>query len=85
MILQVSSLIFLVSFLFFSFLFFSFNTTVIKQRSASHFFIAEMDYELGTGPYPVQRYRTLFSTSLIPTGIPGIHNFWFVITVLRHI
>ena len=28
-----------------------------------------MDYEIGDGPYPVQRNRTLFVTSVIP--LPG--------------
>jgi len=42
---------------------------VIKQRSTVHAFMPTMDYEIGDGPYPVQRNRTLFVTSVIP--LPG--------------
>ncbi len=39
------------------------------QRSAYHVFMPTMDYEIGDGVWPVQRYRTLFVTSMVP--IPG--------------
>jgi len=53
------------------------DPTKIIQRSASHFFIASTDYEIGNGPYPVQRNRTLFATSLIPTGVTDQFRVWY--------
>eukprot|EP01113_Clastostelium_recurvatum_P030210 TRINITY_DN3660_c0_g1_i3.p1 TRINITY_DN3660_c0_g1~~TRINITY_DN3660_c0_g1_i3.p1 ORF type:complete len:249 (+),score=24.30 TRINITY_DN3660_c0_g1_i3:403-1149(+) len=53
------------------------NPAVIVQRSATHFFAATLDYELGTGPYPVQRHRTLFATSLIPTDNKDEFRVWY--------
>lgn len=44
------------------------DPTVILQRSTYHLFISTMDYEIGSGIYPVQRKRTLFTTSVVPLG-----------------
>jgi len=53
------------------------NPAIIKQRSEDHFMIATMDYEIGNGPYPWQRKRTLFPTSLIPTGNKDEFRVWY--------
>jgi len=53
------------------------NPTIIKQRSPKHFIIATTDYEIGNGPYPVQRERTIFATSLIPTGVKDQFRVWY--------
>lgn len=42
------------------------DPTVIKQRSSTHLFVASMDYEIGNGIWPVQRNRTIFTTSVVP-------------------
>jgi predicted GH43/DUF377 family glycosyl hydrolase len=54
------------------------DPTIVKQRSATHFFSAEKDYEgVGKSIYPVQRNRTLFPTSLIPTGKKDEFRVWY--------
>jgi len=53
------------------------DPTVLVQRSATHFFEPVLDYENGTGKYPVQRNRTLFPTSLIPTGKKDEFRVWY--------
>jgi predicted GH43/DUF377 family glycosyl hydrolase len=42
------------------------DPSVIVQRSATHLFVASMDYEIGDGPYAVQRNRTIFATVAVP-------------------
>jgi len=43
------------------------DPSIIVQRSASHLFVPTMDYEIGwPGPYNVNRYRTIFTTALVP-------------------
>lgn len=40
----------------------------IVQKSKTHLFVSTMDYEIGNGDYPVQRYRTIFTTHIILMG-----------------
>jgi predicted GH43/DUF377 family glycosyl hydrolase len=44
------------------------DPTHIVQRSETHLFVPTMDYEIGDGIYPVQRKRTIFTTSVVPLG-----------------
>jgi predicted GH43/DUF377 family glycosyl hydrolase len=44
------------------------DPTIVKQRSTSHLFMPTMDYEIGNGKWPVNRYRTIFTTTIIPLG-----------------
>eukprot|EP01006_Ploeotia_vitrea_P044893 TRINITY_DN66882_c4_g11_i1.p1 TRINITY_DN66882_c4_g11~~TRINITY_DN66882_c4_g11_i1.p1 ORF type:complete len:339 (+),score=17.60 TRINITY_DN66882_c4_g11_i1:25-1017(+) len=53
------------------------DPTKIVQRSAEHVLVPTMDYEIGDGPYPVQRHRTIFATSLLPTGTKDEFRVWY--------
>jgi len=53
------------------------DPTKVKQRSTTHFFSPILDYENGSGKYPVQRNRTLFPTSLVPTGNKDEFRIWY--------
>ena len=57
------------------------DPTVLKQRSQHHLFVPTMDYEIGmgTGPWPVNRNRTIFTTSLVPLPAKGKDTFlvWY--------
>ena len=57
------------------------DPTKIVQRSATHLFVPTMDYEIGmgTGPWPVNRNRTIFTTSLVPLPNEGTDVFlvWY--------
>jgi predicted GH43/DUF377 family glycosyl hydrolase len=54
------------------------DPTVIKQRSTQHLFVPTMDYEIGNGPWPVQRYRTIFVTSVVPiSNQPDTFRVWY--------
>jgi len=44
------------------------DPTVLKQRSAEHVLMPTVSWEIGNGPYPVQRNRTIFATSLVPVS-----------------
>eukprot|EP00696_Hemimastix_kukwesjijk_P000174 gnl/Hemi2/10242_TR3538_c1_g7_i1.p1 gnl/Hemi2/10242_TR3538_c1_g7~~gnl/Hemi2/10242_TR3538_c1_g7_i1.p1 ORF type:complete len:256 (-),score=69.42 gnl/Hemi2/10242_TR3538_c1_g7_i1:46-813(-) len=44
------------------------DPSILKQRSLEHLFISSMDYEIGNGKYPVQRKRTVFTTSVVPVS-----------------
>ena len=48
------------------------DPTKIVAKSLTHLFVPTMDYEIGmgTGPYPVNRNRTIFTTSLVPQEEP---------------
>jgi predicted GH43/DUF377 family glycosyl hydrolase len=51
------------------------DPTRIVQKSQHHLFVPTMDYEIGmgTGPYPVNRNRTIFTTALVQQ--PGVDMF----------
>ncbi|KAL0490258.1 hypothetical protein AKO1_006603 [Acrasis kona] len=53
------------------------NPNVLKQKSQDHFFGPITDYEIGSGIYPVQRKRTIFATSLVPTGRKDEFRVWY--------
>jgi predicted GH43/DUF377 family glycosyl hydrolase len=41
-------------------------------------FVASTDYEIGNGPYPVQRNRTIFTTSAVPVaGAKDVFRVWY--------
>jgi len=51
--------------------------TIIKQKSEEHLFISSEPWEIGDGIYPVQRKRTLFPTSIVPTGVTDQYRVWY--------
>ncbi len=54
------------------------DPTVILQRGVHHVFMPTMDYEIGDGSWPVQRYRTLFVTQLVPVvGEVDTFRVWY--------
>lgn len=44
------------------------DPSVILQRSTTHLFVPTMDYEIGNGKWPVNRNRTIFTTSVVPVA-----------------
>ena len=53
------------------------DPTRIVQRSAHHLLVPTEPWEIGNGIYPVQRHRTIFATSLIPTGVKDQFRVWY--------
>ena len=57
------------------------DPNVIVAKSTHHLFVPTMDYEIGmgTGPWPVNRNRTIFTTSLVPLPEQGLDTFlvWY--------
>jgi len=53
------------------------DPTIIKQRSTEHLFIPTVSWEIGDGMYPVQRNRTIFATSIVPTGNKDEFRVWY--------
>lgn len=53
------------------------DPSIIKQRSTKHLLVSSVDYEIGDGPYPVQRHRTIFVTSIVPTGNTDEFRVWY--------
>jgi len=48
------------------------DPTILKQRSTEHVLMPTVSWEIGNGPYPVQRHRTIFATSLVPVTNSGL-------------
>jgi len=53
------------------------DPSIIKQRSSEHLFIPTVPWEIGNGIYPVQRNRTIFPTSIVPTGVTDEFRVWY--------
>ncbi len=54
------------------------DPTQIVQRSATHWLVPTMDYEIGNGIWPVNRNRTTFATSVVPLpGQPDTFRVWY--------
>jgi hypothetical protein len=55
------------------------DPTVLKQRSESHLFVPTMDYEIGgSSKWPTNRFRTIFTTSVVPLPDEGADTFLVV-------
>jgi len=53
------------------------DPTKIKQHSAEHLFVPTVSWEIGDGIYPVARKRTIFPTSIVPTGNKDEFRVWY--------
>jgi len=53
------------------------DPNVIVQRSTEHLFVPSVSWEIGNGIYPVQRNRTIFPTSIVPTGTVDQFRVWY--------
>jgi len=53
------------------------NPRMIKQKSIDHLFIPTEPWEIGDSIYPVQRHRTIFPTSIVPTGTKDQFRVWY--------
>lgn len=54
------------------------DPTIILQRSTEHLFVPTMDYEIGNGIWPVNRNRTIFTTSVVPiAGSVDTFRVWY--------
>lgn len=55
------------------------DPSILKQRSETHLFVPTMDYEIGGGKWPTNRFRTIFTTAVVPLPNEGADTFlvWY--------